>query len=118
MFPKTWLACVALLAISTTPVQSHDIYTDLKSKRGASCCDGSDCRPVHYRVKGGGVQMLIDRAWFSIPGDLIDYRAIDGDMGETNGGHWCGHRISSTILGYDYLKTDCAFLPPNMTLAQ
>jgi hypothetical protein len=36
---------------------------------------------------------------------------LDGDTGETNGGHWYGERYESSFITY------CAFLPPNLASA-
>jgi hypothetical protein len=115
MFPKASLICAALIAITPGPSHAHDIYGSLKNRRGGSCCNGSDCRPVPYRIVGGSVQMLVDGTWFVISNDLVDYRALDGDTGETNGGHWCGQHMVGT--SWDYLNTHCAFLPPNWAFA-
>jgi hypothetical protein len=115
MFAKAQLIRVALIVVWAVPVQAHDIYTHLKNKRGASCCDGSECRPAHYRIKGGGVQMLIDGRWLYVDEDLVSYRNLEGDTGETKGGHWCGEH--QTGMFWDYRKTHCAFLPPNVTSA-
>ena len=38
--------------------------------------------------------MLIDQQWLAIPSDALEYRALDGDTGETNGGHWCGAEVA------------------------
>jgi hypothetical protein len=113
MFLKSWLACIALVAISA-PTDAHEIYAGLKNRQGIACCDGTDCRPAAYRIKGGVVQMLIENLWFPIPSDVVEYRTVDGDTGESNGGHWCGKFLSSTIWRYEYLRTYCAFLPPNL----
>ena len=64
MFPKASLICAALIAITPGPSGAHDIYGSLKNRRGGSCCNGSDCRPVPYRIVGGSVQMLVDGTWF------------------------------------------------------
>jgi hypothetical protein len=34
-----------------------------------------------------GVEMLVDGRWIVVPDDTIQYRALDGDNGETAGGH-------------------------------
>jgi hypothetical protein len=109
------LICASLVASCTTPVGAHDIYTHVTNKWGISCCDGTDCRAVRYRVRTGGVQMLIDDEWFYIPEDLIEYRTLDGDTGETGGGHWCGRHSHGE--SWTYIKTYCAFLPPRVTSA-
>jgi hypothetical protein len=116
MFPKTWLACIALIAAWATPIQAHDIYTHLMNKRGASCCDGSECRPALYRIRPWGVQMQVDDGWFDISEDLIDYRMLENDTGETNGGHWCGRHETAPYSTWMYFKTYCAFLPPKLTV--
>ena len=79
MSPNIRLICTALLvSILTTPTQAHDIYALLKNKRGASCCDGSDCRPAQYRIQSSGVQMRVNGEWFNIDPDLIEFRGLDG----------------------------------------
>jgi hypothetical protein len=54
--------------------------------------------------------MLIDQQWLAIPSDALEYRALDGDTGETNGGHWCGAEVAE----FGMLFTYCAFLPPKL----
>ena len=100
----------ALLAIRPGPVAAHDIYTHLKSRSGKSCCDGTDCRPVPYRVTASKVEMRVGDAWILVPRETVQHRVIDGDTGETNGGHWCGERYEGGYITY------CAFLPPNLAL--
>jgi hypothetical protein len=107
-----WLFFLALLALWPCPVQAHDIYEDLVSAYGFSCCDNSDCRPVPYRISQGGVQMRVDQRWIDIPSETIQYRAIPGDNGETGGGHWCG----AYYRNGDGYYTRCAILPPNSAL--
>ena len=58
--------------------------------------------------------MLIDGSWFYIDPDYIEYRALDGDTGETNGGHWCGRHASTPYTTWTFFQTYCAFLPPNL----
>jgi hypothetical protein len=71
---------VFVAAVSLTnlplPIQAHDIYSDVVDGAGKSCCDNRDCRPAHYRVKGGGVQMFVYGQWLVIPRDKIQYQAI------------------------------------------
>ena len=113
MFPTLLVMGAILLALWSGPSQAHDIYIHLRNSRGVKCCDGSDCRPAHYRWNGRLVEMQIDGKWFTIHDDLITFRSIEGDDGTTRGGHWCGkHQIGST---WDYLQTHCAFLPPKLT---
>ena len=100
---------VAGLALVTAPAHGHDIYANVKSKFGFSCCNGQDCRPAPYRATASGIEMLIDGRWLPLHAEDIQYRAIPGDRGETQGGHWCG-RYVELARG---LVTYCAFLPPH-----
>src|SRR5215208_1158112 len=86
----TACASAGLCISQPVPVFAHDIYSQLTSKSGRRCCDGSDCRPAQYRVKTSGIEMLVQRRWVHIPSGSVQYRAIAGDTGETSGGHWCG----------------------------
>jgi hypothetical protein len=83
---------------------AHDIYTDLVGRDGGSCCNGKDCKPAPYRMTAAGVEMFVDGRWVLVPEDVIQYRTLPGDTGETAGGHWCG------LENYD--ATYCAILPP------
>jgi hypothetical protein len=109
--PTSPLIGLALVVIWSTPIEAHDIYTDLKNKWEMSCCDSSDCRPARYRVSRSGVEMLVNNRWISIPRAMVEHRSLEGDTGETNGGHWCGQPYENTAITY------CAFLPPNSALA-
>lgn len=103
-----WLYALVSLAIPVSwpaPIEAHDIYTKLKNSAGDSCCNERDCHPAHYRVTASGVQMLVGGSWTVVPDDTIQYRALEGDTGETAGGHWCGK--------IEYGVTYCAFLPPS-----
>jgi hypothetical protein len=102
----------ALLAIWPGPIEAHNIYTHLKNRSGKSCCDNTDCRPVPYRVTSLGVEMLVGETWVWLTRGMVQYRALEGDTGETNGGHWCGERYGGSFI------TRCAFLPPNLALLQ
>jgi hypothetical protein len=100
-----------VLALSwPAAISAHDIYTGLKTSSGRSCCAGHDCRPAHYRLTPAGVQMLISGRWIVVPNDTIQYRALDGDTGETAGGHWCG------LPGGHVTVTYCAILPPSSAI--
>jgi hypothetical protein len=46
MWPKPRLVLLTLIALTTTPLYAHDIYSGLITKRGASCCDDHDCRRI------------------------------------------------------------------------
>jgi hypothetical protein len=107
MVPQVISALLAFLFLSEA-AQAHDIYTHLKSRSGESCCDNSDCRPAPYRTTSSGVEMLVGETWVWVPRGIIEYRMLEGDTGETNGGHWCGERYDGGFVTY------CAFLPPNL----
>src|SRR5262245_47320191 len=93
-----------LLTTISWPSRAHDIYMSLVDSTGASCCHERDCRPARYRTTAAGVEMLVGGTWIGVPNDTIQYRALDGDTGETAGGHWCGK--------LEYGITYCAVLPP------
>ena len=102
------MVMLCLLCYSQLQAHAHDIYTHLTDERGNSCCDNSDCRPTHYRITALGVEMLVNERWLYIPRGAIQYRSLQGDNGETAGGHWCG----DSYEGITY----CAFLPPNVAM--
>ncbi|MBN8942314.1 MAG: hypothetical protein J0H01_22600 [Rhizobiales bacterium] len=99
------------LILAARPLPAHDIYMDLKNRAGRSCCNGADCRPVPYRQTSSGVQMFIEGVWVTIPDAQVEQRSIEGDTGETGGGHWCGRRLN----GENRFMTYCAFVPPSAT---
>jgi hypothetical protein len=114
------LSAALLVAMSSAQIRAHDIYSHLKDKGGAPCCNEKDCRPAPFKVIARGVQMLVAGKWINIPADMLQYRSLAGDTGVSGGGHWCG----STDWGYDgvgfpdlYGVTRCAILPPNFSLA-
>ena len=107
MVPQVISALLAFLFLSEA-AQAHDIDTHLKSRSGESCCDNSDCRPAPYRTTSSGVEMLVGETWVWVPRGIIEYRMLEGDTGETNGGHWCGEKYDGGFVTY------CAFLPPNL----
>jgi hypothetical protein len=94
-----------LLTTISWPSRAHDIYMSLVDREGQTCCHDRDCRPARYRITAAGVEMLVDRSWIVVPDDTIQYHALEGDTGETAGGHWCGKA--------EYGVTYCAVLPPN-----
>jgi hypothetical protein len=61
------------------------------------------------------VQMFVYGQWLVIPHDKIQYRSIEGDTGETAGGHWCGNGHQGR--GYVSYVTRCAILPPQAASA-
>ena len=67
--------------------------------------------PAHYRITSSGVEMLVRETWVGVPRGIIEYRMLEGDSGETNGGHWCGERYEGGFVTY------CAFLPPTLAAA-
>jgi hypothetical protein len=97
----------AVVALNLTPAEAHDIYAHLTDRLGRSCCDGSECRPAPYGVSPSGAEMLVDDTWIWVPRGKVQYRNLEGDTGETSGGHWCGEP-------YDGFITYCAFLPPTL----
>ena len=50
---------------------------------------------------------LVSLEWIVVPDETIQYRALEGDTGETAGGHWCSSTRLRTIM------TFCAVLPPS-----
>jgi hypothetical protein len=52
--------------------------------------------------------MFVNGRWFAVPAARLEYRALEGDTGETAGGHWCGEPYDGGQITY------CAFLPPNL----
>jgi hypothetical protein len=116
MSSKSAFVSAVLMAGVPLPAQAHDIYSDIVDGAGQSCCDNKDCRPAHYRMKGGGVQMFVYGQWLVIPSDKIQYRTIPNDPGETAGGHWCGQGYRGR--SYVFYTTRCAILPPQSASAQ
>jgi hypothetical protein len=104
---------IALLSFGL-PTEAHDIYSPLRDRLGNSCCHEGDCRPAPYRMTPTGVQMFVDGEWIAVPDYMIQYRALLGDTGETDGGHWCGRMQNGQGQRMDY-ATRCAVLPPNPT---
>ena len=116
MCSRTVVVAAVLMTNLPLAIQAHDIYSDVIDGAGKSCCDNRDCRPAHYRVKGGGVQMFVYGHWLVIPRDKIQYRAIADDTGETAGGHWCGQGQQGH--NFVFYTTRCAILPPQAAWAQ
>jgi hypothetical protein len=57
-------------------------------------------RPANYRKTGADLEMLVSGEWIVVPMDTIQYRTLEGDNGETAGGHWCGRergQLGSTL---------------------
>ena len=75
---------IALLSFEQ-PTEALGIYSPLKDRSGNSCCDESDCRPAPYKMTPAGVQMFVDREWIAVPDFTIQYLALLGDTGETDG---------------------------------
>jgi len=111
---KLGLFAVLLFVGFEPTTEAHDIYSPLKDRAGRNCCDDGDCRPAPYRVTPAGVQMFVEGEWIGVPDSTIQYRALPGDTGETDGGHWCGRTQygEGHRLGY---ATYCVVLPPNPT---
>lgn len=46
-------------------------FKSLKSNKGLTCCDVSDCRRVEARLVNGYYEALIDEQWWRVPDDVI-----------------------------------------------
>jgi len=118
------MTMIAMLILTVTCTEGHDIYSGLMDHFGeSSCCNETDCRPAHYRVTATGVDMLLDDEWVRVPNEIIQYRRLDGDTGETEGGHWCGvtslqsyelHPDHPAIPQSSRFYTRCVILPPEL----
>src|SRR5262249_14858424 len=123
---RTMMTAIEILILAAACAEGHDIYSGLMDRLGeSSCCDNRDCRPAHYRITSGGVEMLLDDEWVRVPNKVIQYRSPDGDTGETRGGHWCGDTYWTPVPGFEYpephpalhlsrFNTRCAILPPGL----
>jgi hypothetical protein len=128
---RTMMTMIAILILASACAEGHDIYSGLKDRSGeSSCCDETDCHPAHYRITSAGVEMLLDDEWVGVPNNVIQYRSLDGDTGETRGGHWCGvtnWKQQDQVPGLEYpshpnhpglhlsrFSTRCAILPPGL----
>ena len=112
-------AVVAAVLVTSLPIQAHDIYSDLRDAEGKNCCNVLDCQPAPYRLTPSGVKMLVYGRWIDVPSGKIQYRALSGDTGESDGGHWCGSGYE--MGGYDVsvpYVTKCAILPPQAASAE
>jgi hypothetical protein len=58
--------------------------------------------------------MFVEGEWITVPDATIQYRALPGDTGETDGGHWCGRFENGPGFMRGY-ATYCAILPPTPT---
>jgi hypothetical protein len=106
MSSKIMMVALGFASVWPAALQAHDIYTFLTDEMGKSCCENTDCRPVRHRTTSSGVEMLINERWVHVPRGRIQYRILEGDSGETAGGHWCGEPYEGSYITY------CAFLPP------
>ena len=87
---KPGLFAVLLIVGFEPATEAHDIYSPLRDRAGRNCCDDGDCRPAPYRVRPTGVQMFVEGEWIWVPDHTIQYRALLGDTGETDGGIGAG----------------------------
>ena len=115
------LACaLAVMAIESSPVRAHDIYSHLLDRNGKPCCNHTDCQPAPFKSTARGVEMFVNGRWIGIPTDKLQYRVLSGDSGATGGGHWCGS-TDWNVEGFSnldlYEVTLCAILPPNFALS-
>jgi hypothetical protein len=119
------MTMIAILILSAVCAEGHDIYSGLMDRSGASCCNETDCHPANYRISSAGVDMFVDNEWVRVPNNVIQYHSLDGDTGETHGGHWCG--VTNWKERFDYpphpehpglhlsrFSTRCAILPPGL----
>src|SRR5262249_26268112 len=91
---------IAMLILSVPCAEGHDIYSGLMDRLGeSSCCNERDCRPAHYRVTSAGVEMLLDEEWVDVPNDVIQYRSLDWDSGETHADIGAASRIGIRSRG-------------------
>jgi hypothetical protein len=117
---------ITILILAAARAEGHDIYSGLMDRSGeSSCCDETDCHPAHYRITSAGIDMFVDNEWVRVPNNVIQYRSLDGDTGETRGGHWCGvtnwkERFDNPPhpnhpgLHLSRFSTRCAILPPGL----
>src|SRR5262249_8870558 len=123
---RTMMTTIAILILAAACAEGHDIYSGLMDPLGeSSCCDDKDCRPAHYRITSAGVEMLLDDEWVRVPNKAIQYRSLDGDTGETRGGHWRGVTNLNQVPGGEdpvphpgfhlcRFSTRCVILPPGL----
>ena len=45
--------------------------------------------PNAMRLRSGE-ELKAGLGWVWVPHAIVEYRSLEGDTGETNGGHWCG----------------------------
>ena len=115
---QTLMLVIAILILAAR-AEGHDIYSGLMDGE-TSCCNETDCHPANYRVTSAGVDMLVDGEWIRVPNNLIQYRSLEGDTGETRGGHWCGvtnwkERFDRPPpLNASRFFTRCVILPPGL----
>ena len=75
-----FLTLIALIALQTTVVRSHDIYTGVRGKNNQLCCGGSDCAATIYQEHGGVFAFLTrEGEWVEIPVARITFLPIPGD---------------------------------------
>ena len=127
---RTLMMMIAILILAAVCAEGHDIYSGLMDRSGASCCNETDCHPANYRISSAGVDMFVDNEWVRVPNNVIQYRSLDGDTGETRGGHWCGvtyWKQQNQVAGVEYpptlnhpglhpsgFSTRCVILPPEL----
>ena len=125
---QTLMLVIAILILAAR-AEGHDIYSGLMDGE-TSCCNETDCHPANYRVTSAGVDMFVDGEWIRVPNNLIQYRSLEGDTGETRGGHWCGvtyWKQQDQVSGFEYpptlnhpelhpsgFSTRCVILPPEL----
>lgn len=104
------LTAIALLSFEP-PAEAHDIYSPLKDRGGSSCCHDQDCRPAPYRMTPTGVQMFVEGEWIAVPDATIQYRALPGDTGETDGDIGAGAAKTGMATGWTMPPTAPSYRP-------
>jgi len=96
---KSLLALASALA--PLPAGSHT------NNSGRSCCDGSECRPAHYRFHGSDVEMLITGAWIYVPKGTVQFVASPATLGtpQADTGAASPSRVGSSPIARLSLQT-------------
>jgi hypothetical protein len=84
-------AAASLLGVLTAlpAARAHDWYRGLLSRRGDSCCDERDCRPVPYRpnAQTGREEIKANGRWWP-----VDYDVVLGVPTPDGGAHACWNK--------------------------
>src|SRR5215813_13105363 len=93
-----FLVAITML-FNSTPSSSHDIYSGWKTDNGASCCSGSDCRPVRALQDYDGSWVALVDGWLVQipPSQLLKIPSPDGRS------HWCGAKINDKWVTFCFV---------------